>query len=829
LVIDDLHWADRSSALLLTHVGRDLPGSRILVVAAYRDLEITRDSPAASALAALNRERGIVQVQLTGLAEVEVADQLEAIHGRSFDIDLIAAVARRSRGNPFFVAEIGRLLDQAARAGQIESSHWEQAVPVGARALITRRLDRLGLGARDFLRTAAVAGAAIDAATVAAACASTPEQVLDQLDAAADAGLISTGRGATEFSHALVRDTLIAEVPPSRRVRIHGRIAEHIEATFRGELDRHSASLAQHWLSALPAADARRAVSWAERAAANAMAALAYEEAARLYGRGLAAMGYGRFDSQDRCRLLTGQAEAAFKSGDVNSAIASASAAVSEARQSGDPLTMTAVAVCLEGVTDTAWARTVVRFSKEALGRLGDDELEARARLVATLASQCSILEGPGRAGPLSEHAMELAEQAGTPAAQISALRARQMARADPDGVHDRLDAAQRMLVLAGQIDDPWAEVWGRLWRIDAQCQLGELGAAEADLAGLGDATGLLRQPVADWHLARTSCAIALGRGRFADAGHHLEQMARAGRGLDVRGRQMQAGAGSKLAALTGDCRYEPFVAMLEARGDAIQASGMMADINLALLYAARGDMARAESHYQKLGPWQSFQVPHFVALAACNERARAAALLGDVEGAAIAYDRLRPWARFFAVGGSGVVSLAGSAELALGCLAASMGKTDTAVRHMRAAIGANHRAGMPPFEAEARYELAKVLASRPGRNSSEALVLAADAADAAARLGMEPLRAKARHLVDSLRQPAGDSRPAGLTRREQEIAGLVARGLTNRQIAEVLHIAERTAENHVQHILAKLSFQTRSQIAAWVTAEGINPGMANP
>lgn len=422
---------------------------------------------------------------------------------------------------------------------------------------------------------------------------------------------------------------------------------------------------------------------------------------------------------------------------------------------------------------------------------------------------------------------MELAERAGTPGAQISALRARQMARADPDGVCDRLDAAERMLALASRTDDPWAEVWGRLWRIDARCQLGELDAAEADLASLSDVTRLLRQPVADWHLARTRCAIALGRGRFADAGYHLEQMARAGRGLDLRGRQMQAGAGTKLAALTGDPRYEPFVTMLEARGNAIQASAMMADINLALLYASRGDMGRAAAHYHRLGPWRGFQVPHFVALAACNERTRAAALLGDVDGAAIGYQRLRPWARYFAVGGSGVVTIAGSAELALGCLAASMGKTDVAIRHLRAAIGANHRAGLPPFEADARYELAKILARRAGRDNSEALVLAADAADAAGRLGMEPLRAKAQDLADTLRQPSGGRGPGGLTRREQEIAGLVARGLTNRQIAEVLHIAERTAENHVQHILAKLGFQTRSQIAAWATTEGTKAGPA--
>jgi DNA-binding CsgD family transcriptional regulator/ribonuclease BN (tRNA processing enzyme) len=198
-----------------------------------------------------------------------------------------------------------------------------------------------------------------------------------------------------------------------------------------------------------------------------------------------------------------------------------------------------------------------------------------------------------------------------------------------------------------------------------------------------------------------------------------------------------------------------------------------------------------------------------------CSTCARAAALLGDADGAAIAYARLRPWARYFVVSGTGVVAIDGSAERTLGCLAACLGKPDTAVRHLRAAIAANQRAGLPPSELQSRYELAKVLAQRGRREDrSEALVLAGDTARGAARLGMAPLRADAEQLSKMMRN--GDSGPVGLTRREREIAELVGRGLTNRQIADVLHVAERTAENHVQHILTKLGFHNRSQIAAW-------------
>ena len=133
----------------------------------------------------------------------------------------------------------------------------------------------------------------------------------------------------------------------------------------------------------------------------------------------------------------------------------------------------------------------------------------------------------------------------------------------------------------------------------------------------------------------------------------------------------------------------------------------------------------------------------------------------------------------------------------------------------------------MPPFEAEARFELARILGARSAGERSEALVLATDAEGTAAQLGMQPLREKARHLADALRSPPSETAKSRLTRREDEVAALVGRGLTNRQIADVLHVSERTVESHVQHILTKLGLQNRSGVATWVarTHERIGSG----
>jgi DNA-binding NarL/FixJ family response regulator len=116
-------------------------------------------------------------------------------------------------------------------------------------------------------------------------------------------------------------------------------------------------------------------------------------------------------------------------------------------------------------------------------------------------------------------------------------------------------------------------------------------------------------------------------------------------------------------------------------------------------------------------------------------------------------------------------------------------------------------------------------LLHRQGRARGQALDLARRAADTAAALGMRVLRARAEAVIDDLTAATG---PVLLSRREREVAALVAQGLTNREIARTLFLSERTAENHVQHILTKLGFGARAQIAAWAVAEGLSTPKGN-
>lgn len=165
-----------------------------------------------------------------------------------------------------------------------------------------------------------------------------------------------------------------------------------------------------------------------------------------------------------------------------------------------------------------------------------------------------------------------------------------------------------------------------------------------------------------------------------------------------------------------------------------------------------------------------------------------------------------------------------GSTELFLGRLAHLEGRHDDAIAHLEAARRANADTGAAPFEARATYELAHVLVTRGDHaDRSRAAQVVAAARDQAYALGMAPLGLRSDRLAARLRTEGAGP----LTAREYEVARLVARGLTNRGIAEALHISERTAENHVQHMLTKLGFGSRSQIAAWIGATDVTKGVS--
>jgi predicted ATPase len=260
LMFDDVHWADAPSLRLLRHLSTGLGAARLLLLITYRDTETVGRDELTAFLAALAREEAVSRIRLTGLSQDEVAAQLAAVTGDAVAPEVAAAIGRRTRGNPFFVGELGRLLYSSPGS-----------LPEAVRDAVRVRLHDLTPTCQEVLCAAAVLGADLDPAAVAAVSGREVTAVLAALDEAAAAGLVVSGAGWS-FGHDLVRETAQLELPTAERLAVHARMGSYLRGhPLRGQANAAPAVIAHHLLESLPAGDAVEAALWAERAASAAM------------------------------------------------------------------------------------------------------------------------------------------------------------------------------------------------------------------------------------------------------------------------------------------------------------------------------------------------------------------------------------------------------------------------------------------------------------------------------------------------------------------------------------------------------------------------------
>ena len=796
-VLDDLQWADAASLALLVHLARGIGQSHLMIVATYRDTEPAARSALSAALSALAHEQDVTRIRLDGLTAAQVGAQLVDVTGAAVSAELAAAVQERSGGNPFFVAELGRMLGPVGEA-------LPDAVPDVVVDAVRARLARLSEPCRTLVATAAALGVELDPELLAHVTGRSVTEVLADLDEAVDAGIIAKQR----FAHDLVRAAARLDLPTATRLDAHARTAAWLMT--RPDAVQRAAQIAHHLLESLPVGDAAAAGEWAERAADEALGQLAWERAAELYGQACdtpAAMTAAR-----RSRLLRGVGVALICGGAIDAGKAALAAAADAARDSGDAAVLGEVALAAEGIAD-AWRWGGGRLAEEALAGLPTDDDPLRARLLALNVIEAGLL-GDVEADRNSAEALAMAERLDDRRALRSALRARQMVRSRPDGVHERLELGDRMLAIGTADGDDDTALWGRLWRFDALVMLGRLDEAEAELVPMGVVAERGRRWVARWHHLRNEAVIAIARGRFDDAAGALHRCIALVQG---RAEENSSLVGVPLTVLivigglTGRTDLAP-EAML---GSFDRAAPPFVRAVRAESCLRQGDRDRARAFFA--GAAAPGQWPFTSLLIACTAHVAVAAELGSPEDLATAAAVLQPHADLFVTGGAGAQTFGGSVRTYLGMAAAAAGRLDAAVRELRLAIAADERIGAPPFAAIARLELAKVLARRRrAADVEEAAALAVAVAATAATLQMGPLRRDAEALTVAL----GGARSDPLTRREREVVTHLAQGLTNRQIAALLHISERTAEKHVENVLVKLDLPNRTHVAAWARQE---------
>lgn len=804
VVLEDLQWADRTSLLLLRHLAAELARSRLLVAATFRE---SAGEPLASLLPALLRTDTARLIRLTGLSLPDIAQWLRQL-GSGGDVDGLAArLLARTGGNPLFVR---MLVERGAAAADDALQHFPEL-----RQLLLAHLDGLDDSARELLSAASVLGERIDQQVLSEVTGLSAAEVGTTLDRAVTLRVLAAGPDVTglSFAHALVRDAVYDELPPSRRMALHERAARDLERSGRGPVC--AGQIATHWERSGQPGWGAQCTRWAREAAQSATASLAYDEAAHFAAVALRAASADTVQPVAlRAELAVEAARAEFVAGHIEASLTHCQAAARLAQEANRPDVLAAAALVITGMGDPAITTAVETLCAAALDAVPAADAALRARLRARQAIFAAETGAGIRARELSAEALALAEDSDDPDALLDGLHARHLSLSAPQFLAERRVLAGRAGQVARRAQQPLAELWGHVWLVDAAFQAGDLAAVDEELGRIEQFAASRKHGLAWWHLHRLRATRAALVGDLDAAVEHNEA---------ARVVAEQIGAVSTIGM------YYAFTTQLMLlRGTVDRENGQatlailrqmpkipLVRVFVPLMHALLGDSDLARATFEEfrympetveVGPrWAALLI--FIGVGAV--------LLDDPGTADRVYQQVSGLAPTYMGDGSGVVFCAGSLQRIIGDLALATGRIDEAVRRHTDAIEMNARIGARPFLALSRLGLAKAMVTRdnPG-DLRAARALATEAAAELRRLDLPGPLAAADTLLARMDAQARAASP--LSPRECEVAALIALAMSNRQIAERLVLSERTVETHVRSILAKLGYSTRTEIATW-------------
>ncbi|WP_307795096.1 AAA family ATPase [Actinacidiphila acididurans] len=839
LVVEDLHWADRSTRELLAYLFRSLQRSRVVVAATYRADDIHRRHPLRPFLAETDRLRTVDRIELPRFSHDEVRRQLAAILGTEPDAAVVDQVFTRSDGNPFFVEELACSLGRGCATGISDS----------LRDLLLVRVEALSDDAQRVVKFVAEGGDTVEYRLLEAICGLDEDRLLDALRTAVGANiLLPTDSGdGYRFRHSLVREAVGDDLLPGERSRINRRYAEAVEADpALVRADERAARLASYWYAAH---DPARALPAVLHASAEASCRHAYAEQYRLLERALELWDDAPEEVRNRLRpvdhaesypprepgapldfldLLAEVTVAARMGGERERAwsVAKRGLKLMERADAPDPLR-------------AAWFWAQRSRLTEDLGR-GDgwEELSRARELVRDLPPSAAHADVLARiAGWIMVH------KSGTEGIAI-ARRAVEFARAS--GAHDTELQAR---VTLGMLQADGGDVEGGLVQVEDVRRVvavqptppGMISRTYGNLAsaleGAGRSTEAVRvvregkDLVGDtvshitrsWLLTNEGESL-LALGRYEEAAAPLDEAVRLVESVYLRAcieiqrgfRALATGdteaAARHLAAaaegLVHDTQPQHAIPLRTLTLSVAAAQGRYADVRRELLAALAAGFPIGTSRYT----W-----PLLLA------GATAEADSGQADPAVL--DRIRSAAREL----PRPVPLCEAYALLLDAeLARAEGRFDPAP--WAAAEQALTGQERPVELAAVRHRHAEALLATgapDGRDTAGCLL--ADAHAAASRAGARPLTDHITRLAQRARlplvHPTTAPAPAfGLTARERDVLRLVADGRTNRQIAETLFISPKTASVHVSNILAKLHVSTRTEAATTAHRLGLFP-----
>jgi DNA-binding CsgD family transcriptional regulator len=849
LILEDLHWADRSTRDLVTFLSRVLHRERVAVVATYRTDDLHRRHPLRPVVAELLRLPSVAAIELGPLGYSDMAEHLSALAQAPLEAAVLHRMVSRAEGNPYYAEEL------LAAAGSVGGGHAGDTLPTGLAALLLARVEQLSPTAQQVLRAAAVAGRRMEddivreASGLAAAeyDEAVRESVTHQL-------LVPDGGQGYAFRHALIREAIYGDLLPGERTRLHAKLAELLAGEDRlGAVPGSAAELAHHSLAShdVPGAFAAsvRAAQEAERLAAPAEAHRHYDAALALWTR---VTDPERLAGLDHGTLAFQSANAAASSGDVARAVQQLRRLRGFLKEDSDPVLVSRVherlAYFLLEIEEVADAEQAARAAVDALPE--DPPRPEYARALATHAQTLMYAWDRKHAGD-ERHAGDEQPAAGR------AEQARAAARA-ADAPWVEADALVTLGLLAERAGQPADSIemftMAHLQACDAQ-MLGvelraafQLARARLERGDIADAAETAHQGV------RRAESAGLGLAPYGLDLQYMHYLAHFADGCWDHAQELADGFGirvttaaearlSAMALFVDVARGHPSVAerraWLEPFWPPDGFTGYIARGLLAEHALWRGDTAAAladvaatisglRAEKSSYGP-PAIRVAA-VGLAARADRARQARAAGEDEAAqaevaearllieaareGAAYSR-RP--RF-------VLGVEGRGWLARAEAEWQRVQGDNDPEAWRAVVK-TFGPGFVYETARSRWRLAEVLAEAGHRGQAEQeWRLAVEAAD---RLGAAPLRAALGDLGRRARlgrqQPGGYQGPgalAGLTSREREVLRLLVAGRSNKEIAAALYISPKTASVHVSNILGKLGASSRTEAAAIAHSE---------
>jgi predicted ATPase len=673
IVLDDLQWSDEPSLLALRFVAGQLPAARVLLLGTYRDVEA---SPALRELA-----RGARVIPLAGLDEPAIAELMTRIAGRPPEPAVARQVWLRTAGNPFFAREVTRLLGTA------------EGVPEGVRDILDQRLSRLSPACADLLGTAAVVGREFPVELLARVGHRPSDEVVDLLEEAAAHRVLlrpPAPPGRYRFVHDLFVETVVGGLRAGNRARRHLAVARTLVELRDAGWSVPDAQLAVHFGAAGPGG-AAEAVTYSVRAAAQAAARLAYEDACAHLERAVSV-------APDRLALLLDLlldlGDARYRAGRAEPAREAFHEAATLARDAGNgpALARAALGTHRLGTRSGRHNPQTTALLEEAAKR-SDVDGSTRALVLAALARDIHHnLRTDPRPATLAADAVALARAADDPRVLGACLLARHDAAWRPGSAADRLPIATEIAELARRAGD--AELYAQAIELRAGALL-ELGdpTAVSELAAYCRLAEELGYPRARWNALTRRTTLATLSDRLDEAERLVGEALALG--LRIGEPDAYGAAGVQSSALGALGRVVPPFDGSFAQGFEVDVYGRVNDpLIVAMSVLGGGDRDRAA---RLMAGYRVADLPGSHDPEPWIFAAWLFAELGPDESRQQVYERRRPRAGTGAVVG-GAAAFQGPVDLYLGLLAAALGRPGVAAGHFRAGLAFAERLGAPAW-----------------------------------------------------------------------------------------------------------------------------------